>query len=180
MTIHFRADFSVPIVFSKKQRLSAFRKFARALFFILPLTLIPTGVSAGIFDEFFGTWRGTGQFTLKDGRTETVVCKIKSKVEVNGTRLYQKVSCKSASQKIKVRISLVANRQTIAGSWSASGAVEGYIQGYANSRSLNLQLSGRRISAAMSLYTSVCSQKMTVAGKIGKVRQISVRLTKNC
>jgi len=175
-----RAILSNSIEFSKMRLLSLPRIFARALLFIFPLALWPTVVSAGLFDEFSGTWRGTGQFTLKDGRTETVACKIKSTVEVNGTRIYQKVSCKSPSQKIKVRISLVANRQTIGGSWSASGAVEGYVQGYANGRSMNLQLSGRRISASMKLYTFACSQKMTVTGKIGKVRHITVQLAKNC
>ncbi len=180
MTTHDRAALSSSIKFSKIRLFSLRRAFARTLFFIFSLTLVPTAASAGVFDEFSGTWRGNGQFTLKDGRTETVSCKIKSTVQVNGTRVYQKVSCKSASQKIKVRISLIANRQAVGGSWSASGAVEGYVQGYANGRSLNLQLSGRRISANMTLYTYACSQKMTVSGKIGKVRHIAVQLAKNC
>jgi len=162
-------------------RLQSLRQvFSLTSFFVFLLALWPTVASAGAFDKFSGTWRGTGRFTLKDGRTETVACKIKSTVEVNGTRVYQKVKCKSASRKIKVRISLVANRQAIGGSWSASGAVYGYVQGYARGRSMNLQLSGRRISASMKLYTSACSQKMTVTGKIGKVRHITVRLAKNC
>ncbi len=180
MTTHDRASISSSIRFSKVQLLSLRRVFSLTSFFVFSLALWPTVASAGAFDEFSGTWRGTGQFTLKDGRTETVACKIKSTVEVNGTRVYQKVKCKSASQKIKVRISLVANRQAIGGSWSASGAVAGNIQGYTNGRSMNLQLSGRRISASMRLYTYACSQKMTVTGKIGKVRHISVQLTKNC
>jgi len=175
-----RATLSNPIAFSKVRLLSLRRAFAQTLFFILALALAPTTASAGVFDEFAGTWRGTGQFTLKDGRMETVSCKIKSTVQVNGTRVYQEVKCKSASQKIKVRISLIANRQAVGGSWSASGAVEGYIQGYASGRSLNLQLSGQRISANMTLYTYACSQKMTVSGKIGKVRHIAVQLAKNC
>jgi len=180
VTTHDRATLSNSIEFSKIRLLSLRQVFARILFFIFAVALMPTVASAGVFDEFSGTWRGNGQFTLKDGRTETVTCKIKSTVQVNGTRIYQKVSCKSASQKIKVRISLVANRQRIGGSWSASGAVEGYVQGYANGRSLNLQLSGRRISANMKLYTYACSQKMTVSGKIGKVRHITVQMVKNC
>ncbi len=180
MTTHDRAVLTSSIEFSKIRLLSLRRALVRTLFFIFPLALWPSAVSAGVFDEFSGTWRGTGQFTLKDGRKETVDCKIKSNVEVNGTRIYQNVSCKSVSQKIKVRISLIANNKTIAGSWSASGAVEGYIQGYARGRSLNLRLSGRRISATMNLYTFACSQKMTVTGKIGKVRKISVQLKKNC
>ena len=180
MMTHDRAASTNSFEFSKTRLLLLRRVFARTLFFVFALALMPTMASAGAFDEFSGTWRGTGQFTLKNGRTETISCKIKSTVQVNGTRVYQKVKCKSASRKIKVRISLVANRNTIGGSWSASGAVEGYVQGYANGRSMNLQLSGRRISADMRLYTYGCSQKMTVTGKIGKVRHISVQMTKNC
>jgi len=73
-----------------------------------------------------------------------------------------------------------ANKRSITGKWSASGAVEGSIYGELKGKTLNLQLSGRRISAFLYLTASNCYQKMSLSGKIGKIRKISVQLKKSC
>jgi hypothetical protein len=156
------------------------RKVGHLLILIYMLVFMAAPLSAGVFDNYGGTWRGTGEVILKDGRRETIVCKIKSTIEVNGMRAYHKVKCKSDSNKINVRINLNAENGDIIGDWSASGAVEGLIQGTVSGNSLNLQLSGRKISAALKLFAFNCRQRMSLTGKIGKVRKITVRLKKDC
>jgi len=146
----------------------------------LIVQLAPAPAFAGVFDNYSGTWRGTGKVLLKNNRRETVKCKIRSTVEVYGSRIYHIVKCKSDSQKIKVRISLVSNGRSVVGSWSASGAVDGDIRGIVNGNALNLQLSGRRISASLYLTASNCRQRMSLTGKIGKIRKIYVRFKKSC
>ncbi len=135
---------------------------------------------AGVFDNYSGTWRGSGKVFLKNNRRETVKCKIKSIVEVYGSRIYHTVKCKSDSQKIKVRISLSSNGRSVVGNWSASGAVDGDIRGIVKGNALKLQLSGRRISASLYLKASNCRQRMSLRGKIGKIRKIYVQLRKSC
>lgn len=160
--------------------MSAFRILNSTLFIIIWTSIISTSVSAGVLDIYSGTWRGTGEIVLKDGRRESVNCKVQSTVEVNGTRAYHKVKCKSDSKKINVRINLVANERYVTGNWSASGAVEGDIKGSVHGKSLRVQLSGHRISASLNLSASHCRQSMVLNGKIGKIRKISVQLKKNC
>ncbi len=152
----------------------------RLLIIAFSLVLMPAAVSAGVFDNYSGDWRGTGEVVLKNGLRETIVCKIKSTIEVDGTRAYYKVKCKNDNIKINVRISLYASGDTIVGNWSASGAVDGWILGKVRSNGLNLQLSGQKISASLKLTASKCRQRMALTGKIGKVRKITVHLKKNC
>jgi len=142
--------------------------------------VMPATVSAGVFDNYSGNWRGTGEVVLKNNRRETITCKIKSTIEVDGTRAYYKVKCKSDNNKINVRINLYASGGDIVGNWSASGAVDGWIEGKVRGNWLDLQLSGQKISASLKLTASKCRQKMALSGKIGKIRKITVRLKKNC
>lgn len=160
--------------------MSAFRSCARLLLVNLSLSVMSIPVSAGVFDSYAGTWRGTGKVTLKNGRHETLVCKIHSRTEVNGTRVYHKLKCKSDSENINVRINLSADKQKIYGNWSASGAVHGTIRGKAHGNSLDLQLSGLKSTIALKLAAFKCHQNMSLAGKIGNIRKISVRLNKGC
>ena len=160
--------------------MSVFKASGHLLTIGFCLLFSTTSAPAGVFDNYSGTWRGTGKVIFKSGKRETVVCKIRSVVEINGTRAYHKVKCKSDSKKINVRISLSAGNAIIIGNWSASGAVEGSVYGKVDGRSLKLQLSGRGISAFLYLATSRCRQKMSLTGKIGKIRKISVLLKKDC
>ncbi len=160
--------------------MTVFRTFGHFIIAVFWLILIFSPVYAGVFDNFSGSWRGTGKVVLKNGTTETVKCKIKSVIEVNGTRVYHKVKCKSDSKKINVRINLIANKRSISGKWSASGAVEGSVYGKVKGKTLNLQLSGRGISAVLYLTASNCYQKLSLAGEVGKIRKLSVQLKKSC
>ncbi len=144
------------------------------------LFLVPVPVVAGAFDAFAGNWRGTGNVVLKDGRREKVECKIGSITQLSGTRAYQKVKCKSNSKKINVRIYLSSNASSIAGNWSASGAVEGNVSGRIKGGVMNVQLTGHRLFASLRVRTSRCRQKMSLSGKIGKIRKIAVLLKKDC
>jgi len=160
--------------------MSRFQMFARILMALLFVSMISLPASAGVFDSFAGTWRGTGKVFLKDGRRESMSCKIKSIIEVNGSRAYHIVKCKSDSKKIKVRINLIANNLNISGNWSASGSVEGEVWGIAKGKALNLQLGGHGITASLKLTANKCTQKMSLNGEIGKVRKITVQLKKSC
>ncbi len=160
--------------------MSVSRMAGRLLSIIYLLVLMPATVSAGVFDNYSGTWSGSGEVVLEDGRQETINCKIWSTIEVNGTRAYHKVKCKNDNNKINVRLKLIAENGGIIGDWSASGAVEGLIQGTVSGNSLNLQLSGRKISATLKLSASNCRQKMSLTGKIGKITKLNVRLKKDC
>lgn len=159
---------------------SVSRMIARLLIISYVLGITNATVSAGVFDLYSGNWRGTGEVVLKDSRKETIACKIKSTVEVDGTRAYYKVKCKNDNNKINVRINLYASGDNIVGNWSASGSVDGLIEGKISGNWINLQLSGQRISASLKLTASRCRQKMALNGKIGKIRKITVRLKKKC
>ena len=133
---------------------------------------------AGSFDNFAGSWRGNGKVVMKNGSTKSVSCKLKSSVQLNGSRVYQNVTCKSDGKKFGLRIKLNDNGGKIAGDWSANGAIDGGVYGRAKGRNVTLHLSGRRINATLKIATSTCTQKMSMSGKIGKVRKMVVRLKK--
>jgi len=153
---------------------------ARLLIINFVLGFTGATASAGVFDNYSGDWRGTGEVVLKNNRREAIACKIKSTVEIDGTRAYYKVKCKNDNNKINVRINLYASGDNIVGNWSASGAVDGWIEGKISGNWLNLELSGQKISASLKLTASKCRQKMALSGKIAKIRKIIVQLKKNC
>lgn len=174
---------SHPIVFGKKKIMRLIKKIKTAFYVIALCSMATLGaknVSAGVLGELGGTWRGNGRVAMQDGHSEKVRCTVISSVQMNGTRAYQKVKCKSASNNINVHIKLSEKAQKISGSWSASGVVEGSIYGKADGRSMKLHLNGYLISAALNLTTSACTQKMALSGKIGNIRKLTVNLRKSC
>ena len=50
---------------------------------------------AGVFDLYAGSWKGKGSALMKNGNREAISCKVKSITELQGTRIYQIVKCKS-------------------------------------------------------------------------------------
>jgi hypothetical protein len=116
----------------------------------------------GLFPHLTGSWSGSGQVRLEQGKSEQITCKAYYTPKQAGSGLALAIRCASSSYKIEMRATLSQQNGRVAGHWeertfNASGAVDGR----ATDSSLNLAISGA-VSGTMSVRSSEATQQIEI------------------
>ena len=133
---------------------------------VLALLLVVAGAfearAETVFETLAGTWSGSGQIKLENGKSEALKCRAFYTQKESDT-LGIALRCASASNKIELRANLSQARGDVDGSWeertfNAAGTVKGklsgsrimmVITGGTFSGSMNVSITGARHSVSI-------------------------------
>ena len=71
--------------------------------------------AANAFDTLLGSWRGSGQILLSDGRRERLTCN--AYYTGGGSQLGMAIRCQSESSSVEIRSKLSQSGSRISGTW---------------------------------------------------------------
>ena len=130
------------------------------------------------FEMLAGTWTGSGQIKLQNGRSESLKCRA-FYTQKDETGLGIALRCASASNKIDLRASLNQDRGAIDGSWeertfNAAGTVKGRM----TPSRINLSITGGTFSGSMNV--SIIGEKHSVSIETNGIglRGVSINLSR--
>jgi hypothetical protein len=110
--------------------------------------------AASPFTALGGTWSGSGQIRLEQGRSEAIRCMANYVPRSGGTSMGLSLRCASPSNRIELRASLSLSGSRVSGSWEERNFnVAGSVSGQASDGTLRLSFSGS-ISGSMLVTTS--------------------------
>jgi hypothetical protein len=132
-----------------------------------------------LFDMLAGTWSGSGQIRLDNGKTEALKCRaFYTQKDQGGLGLA--IRCASASNKIELRASLNQARGEVDGMWeertfNAAGTVKGKM----SASRINLAITGGSFSGSMnvSVIGSRHSVSIETNGMIG-LKAVNINLSR--
>jgi hypothetical protein len=141
-------------------------RFARSRTFVLRLTAVlalaalfvlaswpATEAADSSFDVLLGSWRGSGQIQLNDGRKERLKCN--AYYTGGGSQLGMAIRCQSESSSVEIRSKLSQSGGHITGTWEErTFNAEGIASGQATSDKISLQISGGVTGTMLVSYSS--------------------------
>jgi hypothetical protein len=138
----------------------------------------PAGqAAAGPFDVLLGSWGGSGQITMTDGRKERLKCN--AYYTGGGTQLGMAIRCQSESSNVEIRSKLSQSGGRTTGTWeertfNASGSAVGQ----ASSSKINLQISGG-VSGTMSVSYSGSRQSVAISTQGIALKSVTITLSRS-
>jgi hypothetical protein len=132
-----------------------------------------------IFDTLAGTWSGSGQIKLDNGKSEALKCRAYY-TQKEGSELGLALRCASASNKIELRATLSQNSGQVAGMWEErTFNAAGTVKGKASAGRITLAITGGSFQGSMNV--SVAGARHTVlietSGMIG-LREVNINLSR--
>jgi hypothetical protein len=131
------------------------------------------------FQVLAGSWAGSGQIKLENGKSEALKCRA-FYTQKEAESLGLAIRCASASNKIELRANLNQNGNRITGNWeertfNAAGSVTGRV----TSGRISLAISGGAFSGAMNV--SVGGENHTVSIETNGIglRAVSINLSRS-
>jgi hypothetical protein len=157
------------------------RRAAGAIALGLIAIALPSGAApAGPFDALTGTWTGSGQVRLEDGKTEGLKCKAYYTPKSGGSGLGLALRCASASNKIELRASLSSAGGRVSGDWEErSFNAAGTVTGQATADSIRLSIAGGGFTGSMVVKTSGGSQSISVAAQGSALKGVNITLKRD-
>jgi hypothetical protein len=147
---------------------------------VLPVLAWSPANAAGPFDQLDGTWSGPGRISLEDGRSEALRCKAYYTPKATGVEIGLALRCASASNKVELRATLVAEGGRVSGSWEErTFNASGTVSGQASSSQIKLTITGGGFSGAMAVTTSGRSQVISVSTQGVAMKGVSVNLQRD-
>lgn len=159
--------------------MNARRLIFAAVAFLL-VSLAGTAVQAeGAFAGMAGNWVGSGTITLDDNSTERIRCRATYAVRSDGNGLNQTLTCASDSFKINLSSNIVAQGNTLSGTWSeTSRNVSGNLEGRGGGGSFQVIASGPGFTANIALTTKGSKQSVVIKSD-SAFRVTSISLTRS-
>lgn len=129
------------------------------------------------FDALLGSWRGSGQIQLSDGRKERLQCNVY--YTGGGANLGMAIRCQSESQNVEIRSKLSQNGGRVSGTWeertfNASGSAAGQIGG----GKVSLRISGG-INGSMQVSYSPTRQNVSISTAGGGLKSVQINLSRS-
>ena len=149
---------------------------------LLALTVVlvpsPSGWAApGPFDILLGSWRGSGQIVLDDGRTERLKCN--AYYTGGGSRLGMAIRCQSETSNVEIRSKLSQTRGRISGTWEErTYNAEGTASGNATDDKISLQISGG-VTGTMQVSFSRSRQSVAISTQNIALKSVKIDLTRS-
>lgn len=123
----------------------------RALRIALPLTLVLGSMPAIAADGLSGTWSGSGSVSPKDGKTESVRCKVTYSPE--GAAVGVSATCASASNTIRQTgsLTMVSPNKYVGDFYNSEYDISGRVRVTVSGSSQTVTFSSPRGSGSLSL-----------------------------
>lgn len=147
---------------------------------VLTMALVSSSSSwaaAGPFDTLLGSWRGSGQILLSDGRTERLKCN--AYYTGGGSRLGMAIRCQSESSNVEIRSKLSQTGGRISGTWEErTFNAEGTASGKATGDKISLQISGG-VTGTMEVSFSRSRQSVAISTQGIALKSVTIDLTRS-
>src|SRR5262245_57508661 len=109
--------------------------------------------SSNPFDTLLGTWRGSGQVQLSQGKTERLKCN--AYYTGGGSQLGMAIRCQSESSNVEIRSKLSQSGGRITGTWEErTFNAQGNASGQATNGKITLSISGSVIGSMQVSYSA--------------------------
>jgi len=145
--------------------------------FVLAPWPVPIASGANPFDTLLGSWRGSGQIRLTDGRAERLKCN--AYYTGGGSQLGMAIRCQSESSNVEIRSKLSQSGSRITGTWEERtfNAV-GTAQGQASASRISLTISGG-VTGTMSVSYSGSRQSVAISTQGIALKSVTIDLTRS-
>ncbi len=155
-------------------------RLAAALALTASFMLAPSSggvAAANPFDTLLGSWRGSGQIVLSDGRRERLTCN--AYYTGGGSQLGMAIRCQSDTSNVEIRSKLSLSGSRISGTWeertfNASGTASGSASG----DRISLQISGG-VSGTMQVSYSGSRQSVAITTQNIALKSVTISLSRS-
>jgi hypothetical protein len=129
------------------------------------------------FDTLLGSWRGSGQIELSQGKTERLKCN--AYYTGGGSQLGMAIRCQSESSNVEIRSKLSQSGGRITGTWEErTFNAEGNASGQATNGKITLAISGAVTGSMLVSYTS-SRQSVSISTQNIALKSVSIDLTRS-
>ena len=133
--------------------------------------------AANPFDTLLGSWRGSGQITLNDGRRERLTCN--AYYTGGGSQLGMAIRCQSDTSNVEIRSKLSLSGSRISGTWeertfNASGTASGSASG----NRISLSIAGG-VSGSMQVSYSGSRQSVSISTQNIALKSVTISLSRS-
>lgn len=129
------------------------------------------------FDTLLGSWRGSGQIRLDDGKMERLKCN--AYYTGGGTQLGMAIRCQSETSNVEIRSKLSQSGGRITGTWEErTYNAQGSASGQATGGKISLQISGG-VTGTMSVSYSGARQSVSIATQGIALKSVTIDLTRS-
>jgi hypothetical protein len=120
-----------------------------------------------VFSQLAGTWKGSGQVRLLDGRSERLSCR-GYYTQKGGLELTLAIRCQSDANKIEMRGTLANKGGRLSGHWEERNFnAEGDLSGAASANKISLRISGQ-VTGSMTVSVSGATHQVGIStGGVG-------------
>jgi hypothetical protein len=134
---------------------------------------------SGLFTGMAGVWSGGGTITLDDGSSERIRCRATYAVGAGGNGLNQNLTCASDSYKFNLASSVLAQGQTLSGTWSETiRNVSGNLEGHGANGNFQVVASAPGFTANIVLRTQGNKQSVQIRSDT-VLRSASITLSRS-
>jgi hypothetical protein len=148
------------------------------LLLLTPGSLAQRG-SAGPFDNFVGSWSGSGTVSLMNGANERIRCQAAHALGNNPNNLRSTLRCASASYSFELNSDVNYRGGAISGAWrEASRNMAGFLSGSARPGELAARIDSPGFSASLTLATRGDRQSVTLQSQGTELTGVTIALTR--
>lgn len=134
---------------------------------------------ASPLDKLAGRWVGEGFLGVKDGKSESVKCRVTYIPAESANHLRQTVRCASAGGSIEVQSHIVHSAGAITGSWSElTRNMRGDLSGKVTPRGFQVMVTGTDLSAHMNVVINGSKQIIEIQFNNSSLIGLTLVLTK--
>lgn len=148
--------------------------FAAAALLLAPVAAADAGTP---FDTLLGSWRGSGQIELDQGRRERLKCN--AYYTGGGSQLRMAILCQSESSNVQIRSALSESGGRISGTWEErTYNAQGNASGQVSNGKLSLSISGGVTGTMIVTFTS-SRQSVAISTQGVALKSVSIDLTRS-
>lgn len=139
-----------------------------------------TADAASPLAQLNGSWSGSGQISLTDGKSEGLKCTAYYTPKDGGAEVGVALRCASASNKVELRAKLVSDGSRLSGSWEErTFNASGTVTGQASPTQIKLAINGGGFSGSMAVTTTGKSQVVSVSTQGLALKGVSIKLQRD-
>jgi len=133
--------------------------------------------AANPFDMLLGSWRGSGQILLSDGRRERLTCN--AYYTGGGSQLGMAIRCQSDTSNVEIRSKLSLSGSRISGTWEErTFNATGTASGSASANRISLSIAGG-VKGSMQVSYSSSRQSVSISTQNIALKSITISLSRS-
>jgi hypothetical protein len=151
---------------------------ALALFLSLAWSSAAYAQATTPFSQLAGSWHGSGQVRLTDGRSERLSCRGSYSQKSGGSELSLTIRCQSENNKIDMKSAITEEGGRLSGRWEERNfGLEGDINGRAAANKMTLQISGQ-LQASMTVTLTGATHSVSISSGGPGFKSVSISFSR--